>query len=115
MDKDLKEKRVDKRLRLTSQALKEIENKLLENFRQEQMVKNFTNEDDIRSKLIYDTFSRNNDTNYFMLVHGINDKMSNIDAILQYSRDPYSYMLHKNRRLLIKLLNLQNRKRVENA
>lgn len=72
----------------------------------EKSVKSFTNEDDVKSKLIYETITRTNDTEYFKFINGIEDKMTNVEAILQYTKDPYSYMLHKNRRLLIKLLAL---------
>ena len=109
----MKELNVDKRQRLTNKALKEIEKLLLDKFRYEKSIKSFTNEDDVRSKLIYETISRTNDTEYFKYVNGIEDRMTNIETILQYSRDPYSYMLHKNRRLLIKLLSLQERKKKE--
>eukprot|EP00347_Sterkiella_histriomuscorum_P016088 403354537 len=113
LDRDLKDSKTDKRQRLTNKALKQIERQLLDKFRQEKQIKSFTNEDDVRSKLIYETISRTNDTGYFKYVNGINDKMNNVETILQYSRDPYSYMLHKNRRLLIKLLALQERKQKE--
>ncbi len=74
------------------------------------MVKGFTNEDDTKSKIIYETISRTNDTEYFKYLHGIKDSMSNLDVILSYSKDPYSYMLHKNRRLLTKMLATHNTK-----
>ncbi|CDW75730.1 UNKNOWN [Stylonychia lemnae] len=94
--------------------LKEMgQSPLVSKFRQEQSIKSFTNEDDVKSKLIYETITRTNDTEYFKYMNGINDKMSNVEAILQYSKDPYSYMLHKNRRLLIKLLNLQKNRQDE--
>jgi len=73
-------------------------------------MKGFTNDDDIRSKLIYETVSRTNDAKYFRFLAGINEKMSTVDAILQYSKEPYSYLLHKNRRLLSKTLKLHNQK-----
>lgn len=97
LQKELKELKVDKRQRLTNKALREIEKQLLEKYRLEKSVKSFTNEDDVKSKLIYETITRTNDTEYFKYINGIEDKMTNVEAILQYTKDPYSYMLHKNR------------------
>lgn len=101
---EMKEMKVDHRQRLTKKAIKHIEQQILEKYRAEKLVKGFTNEDDTKSKIIYETISRTNDAGYFKYLHGIKDSMSNLDVILRYSRDPYSYMLHKNRRLLIKML-----------
>ena len=70
------------------------------------MVKSFTNQDDVRSKVLYESLNRCNDPSYFRKAAGINDKMNNVDAILQFAKDPYSYMMHKNRRMLLKMLSV---------